>query len=125
MATKQYQFKRFTPNGQRYYGFPTDVVRLIAGINGHHAMIISDSILEDMHLTRFTSIDGKEHVRMAFEVDKKNNALRLYPSDKGYSVLIRQNGNGYLSTRTTKNFGLPAGDYKLVEKDQRIFELAK
>lgn len=58
-------------------------------------------------------------------VDNDKNALQLVPNLSGYNFWVRPSGNAHMNLTHVKRFNLPIGDYKLVDSDKLIFELAE
>ena len=115
-----YSFKTYAPFQQRGLDFPNSIIRV-----RHVSLTISSNILENFQIGRTTASDGSERIRLLFMVDDKRKAIKIESSNQGYKIRIRANGNGFLNTVRFKSFGLPIGDYRLIEREKElIFELA-
>ena len=123
-VNKQYKFQRFAPFTQRGANFPDGIIRV-----RRTSLVISPDVIEALNSHVYDVGDDSDHpqerIKLAYGIDKKNKAIQLHADQGGYVHQVRMNSAGYLNTTRIK-FGLPVGDYKLVDGSSGwVFELAK
>lgn len=99
--------------------FPTDCLRL-----RNKTLSISRSFAPQLGVV--TTSNERTNVRIGFEVDTGNKAIRVYPDAAGFTCAVSPGGHMIMNVPTTlKRLSLPQADYRLVDREAGIFVLAQ
>lgn len=110
--------------GKLGYGgapIPEDVVRI-----SQKSMNFGESVAKTLLATTYQTDSGDRHAKVSLAYDLYNQAILLQPADDGFTVKIAESGRG--GGTLPMNFrkaGLPVGDYRLVEGERHVFQLAR
>lgn len=116
----EYNFTKFGPHQQRGNNFPNNVIRIY-----NSGMVVAANIINRSQVNHATNADTeRENAFFLVNVDAEQNTLQLIPDLSGYAFWVRNSGNGHMNLTHVKRFGLPIGDYKLVDEQNLIFTLA-
>lgn len=104
---------------------PNDTLRL-----HRRRLSVAGNVAENFQANRKTRPNGQEVVKLGLAVDPTKHRIQLVPNAvSGFTFSTPSGGAG-----TAMSVGLPAamkemqpaiGDYKLIDRDQLIFELAR
>lgn len=100
---------------------PDDVLRI-----SNKRIAFNESVTKLFSATKMKLPGGTDRIRVSLAYDLYNQAIKATASAEGFTMGVAESGtaNGPLPSGFRKA-GLPAGDYKLVEGERNIFQLAR
>lgn len=70
--------------------------------------------------------EDTELAKIGLAYDVRNQAIKVYPKEDGYTLRIMGGRIGYLSLPSAlRKAGLPMGDYKQTDEDPNVFVLVR
>lgn len=102
-------------------GLPEGIVRV-----GKKTIGMPEDVASKFNSSRYQSQSGDTKMRLKIAVDKVQQAIQLVSDPAGFAFSVTDGGGAFGAVPVKlRRTGLPEGDYKVVEGEHNIFQLAR